>query len=155
MAIICFFSIYHKALSHFLENKTITCQCLSGGIIVFSALFCSFIVTLCYSLLLFCLIHCLKCLWFYHLIYYVKKTLTCTFFCSSHNRKLSKSRLIRHLLNFLKALNSWSNDLVVKVLDSQSRGPRFKTTGWLQDQLGLSSFWGWSVEYLELLKTEW
>ena len=29
------------------------------------------------------------------------------------------------------------NDLVVKELDSQSRGPVFKTTGWLQGQLGL------------------
>ena len=26
----------------------------------------------------------------------------------------------------------WSNDLVVKALDSQSGGPVFKTTGWLQ-----------------------
>ena len=26
----------------------------------------------------------------------------------------------------------WCNGLVVKVLDSQSRGPVFKTTGWLQ-----------------------
>ena len=34
----------------------------------------------------------------------------------------------------------WSNDLVVKALDSQSRGPVFKTTGWLQGQLSVSSF---------------
>ena len=33
----------------------------------------------------------------------------------------------------------WSNGLVVKALDSQSRGPVFKTTGWLQGQLSLSS----------------
>ena len=26
----------------------------------------------------------------------------------------------------------WSNGLVVKALDSQSRGPMLKTTGWLQ-----------------------
>ena len=32
--------------------------------------------------------------------------------------------------------------LVVKALDSQSRGPGFKSTGWLQGQLGLSSFQG-------------
>ena len=32
--------------------------------------------------------------------------------------------------------------LVVKSLDSQSRGPVFKTTGWLQGQLSLSSFRG-------------
>ena len=36
-----------------------------------------------------------------------------------------------------------SNGLVVKVLDSQSRGPMFKTTGWLQGWLSLSSIWGW------------
>ena len=30
--------------------------------------------------------------------------------------------------------------LVVKVLDSKSRGPVFKTTGWLQGRLSLSSF---------------
>ena len=29
----------------------------------------------------------------------------------------------------------WSNCLVVKVRDSQSRGPVFKITGWLQGQL--------------------
>ena len=32
--------------------------------------------------------------------------------------------------------------LVFKVLDSQSRGPVFKTTGWLQGRLSLSSFRG-------------
>ena len=32
---------------------------------------------------------------------------------------------------------SWNNDLVVKVLDSQSKGPVFKTTGWLQGLLSL------------------
>ena len=36
----------------------------------------------------------------------------------------------------------WSNDLVVKALDSQSRGSMFKTTGWLQGQLSLSSLGG-------------
>ena len=40
-----------------------------------------------------------------------------------------------------------------KVLDSQSRGPRFETTGWLQGQLSLSSFRGQSIEYEELLET--
>ena len=34
------------------------------------------------------------------------------------------------------------DSLVVKALDSQSRGPVFKTTGWLQGQLSLSSFRG-------------
>ena len=35
-----------------------------------------------------------------------------------------------------------SNGLVVKALDSQSRIPVFKTTGWLQGRLSLSSFRG-------------
>ena len=37
-------------------------------------------------------------------------------------------------------VEQWSNGLVVKTLDSQSRGPVFKTTGWLQGRLSLSSF---------------
>ena len=36
------------------------------------------------------------------------------------------------MLNYI-----WSNGLVVKALDSQSRGPLFKTTGWLQGPLSL------------------
>ena len=43
---------------------------------------------------------------------------------------------------------------VVKALDPQSRGPMFKTTGWLQGQLNLSSLQSPSVEYQELLGTE-
>ena len=35
-----------------------------------------------------------------------------------------------------------TNGLVVKALYSQSKGPLFKTAGWLQDQLSLSSFRG-------------
>ena len=35
-----------------------------------------------------------------------------------------------------------TNGLVVKTLDSLSRGPVFKATGWLQGQLSLSSFRG-------------
>ena len=38
--------------------------------------------------------------------------------------------------------DSWSNGIVVKALDSQSRGPVIKTTGWLQGRLSLSSFRG-------------
>ena len=33
------------------------------------------------------------------------------------------------------------NGLVVNVLNSQSRSPVFRTIGWLQGQLSLSSFW--------------
>ena len=39
--------------------------------------------------------------------------------------------------------------VVVGVLDSESRSPGFKTAGWLQVQLILSSFWGWLNEYQE------
>ena len=34
------------------------------------------------------------------------------------------------------------NDLVVKTLNSQSKGPMFKTTGWLLGRHSLSSIWG-------------
>ena len=43
---------------------------------------------------------------------------------------------------FCSMILLWTNSLVVKVLDSQSRGPAFKTTRWLQSQLSLSSFRG-------------
>ena len=45
-------------------------------------------------------------------------------------------------LSGYRAMGSWSNGLVVKALDSQSRGPVFKTTGWLQGRLSLSSLRG-------------
>ena len=35
-----------------------------------------------------------------------------------------------------------THSLVVEVLDFQSRGPVFKTTGWLQGRLSLSAFQG-------------
>ena len=38
---------------------------------------------------------------------------------------------------------------MVKVLDSQSRGPKFKIAGWLKGQLSFSSFQGWLNEYQE------
>ena len=41
-----------------------------------------------------------------------------------------------------KSGNLWGNGLVVKALDSQSRGLVFKTTGWLQGWLIPSSFGG-------------
>ena len=40
-------------------------------------------------------------------------------------------------------LGVFLNDLVVKVLDSQSRSLMVKTNGWLQGRFSLSSFWGW------------
>ena len=51
------------------------------------------------------------------------------------DKKVNKS-------NFYKNKKPWSNGLVVRVLDSQSRGPVFKSTGWLQGRLSLSSFRG-------------
>ena len=41
---------------------------------------------------------------------------------------------------FSKSRSLRSNGLVVKTLDFQSRGPEYKTTGWLQGRLSLSSF---------------
>ena len=38
--------------------------------------------------------------------------------------------------------SSWTGDLVVKVMDSQSRGPMLKTTGWRQGRLSLWFFRG-------------
>ena len=45
------------------------------------------------------------------------------------------------MICFLSSNSSWYvfNGLVVKALDSQSRDPMFKTTGWLQGRLSLSS----------------
>lgn len=40
-----------------------------------------------------------------------------------------------------------SNILAARALDSRSRGTIFKTTGWLKDQLSLSSFQGQSSEH--------
>ena len=38
------------------------------------------------------------------------------------------------------ARSVWSNGLEVRVLDYQSRGSEFKTTGWLQGQFSISPF---------------
>ena len=35
---------------------------------------------------------------------------------------------------------TFTHSLVVKALDSQSRGPKFKTNRWLQGQLSFASF---------------
>ena len=43
-------------------------------------------------------------------------------------------------VHLIRWSNKWSNDLVVNALDTQSRDPLFKTTGWLQGRLSLSSF---------------
>ena len=59
---------------------------------------------------------------------------------SIYNKANQTYNVIKHMFSFLKALNSWSNDLVVKVKDSQSQGVGFKTARWLQGQLSLSSF---------------
>ena len=53
---------------------------------------------------------------------------------SIHMPKLSDKAICKTLLMI------WSNGLVVKMLDSQSGGPVFKTTGWLQGRLSLLSF---------------
>ena len=45
--------------------------------------------------------------------------------------------------------------IVVRELDSQSRSPQFKTTGYLQRHLSLSFFLGQLYEYQKLLGPEW
>ena len=47
----------------------------------------------------------------------------------------------------------WSNSLVVKALASQSKGPEFNSTGWLQGRLSFLYFRGRSNEYQEFLGT--
>ena len=75
------------------------------------------------------------------------------FFCRidrKHFAKLTGKHLYQSL--FLVKLQDsdlhafsllWSIGLVLKALDSQSRGPVFKTSGWLQGRLSISSFRGW------------
>ena len=71
--------------------------------------------------------------------------------------KLSNTDIMHSINPMLteKIVSSTYSGLVVKVLDSQSRGPMFKTTGWLQSRLSLSSFQGRSNEYQEFLETKW
>ena len=52
-------------------------------------------------------------------------------------------------------LNTFPITVVVRAMDSQSRSPGSKTTGWLQGQLSLSFFQGQLNEYQELLRNEW
>ena len=47
-----------------------------------------------------------------------------------------------------------SDGLVVKMLDSRSRGPEFKTARWLQDQHNLLPFQSRLSEYQEVLGTK-
>ena len=49
----------------------------------------------------------------------------------------------------------WNNGPVLEALDSQSKGPRFKTIGGFQGWLSLSSFPGQLNEYQEILGTDW
>ena len=58
-----------------------------------------------------------------------------------------------HYKHLIVTIYLWRNGLVVRALDSQFKGTRFKTTGWLKGQLSLSSFLGRSNEYQELLWT--
>ena len=47
---------------------------------------------------------------------------------------------IFNILSKTMVLVLWSNGIVLRVLDSEFRGPRFKITGWFQGRLSLSSF---------------
>ena len=48
-----------------------------------------------------------------------------------------------------------NDDLVIRVLDPQSRDLRFKTTGWLPGRLSLSFFQGQLNEYHDVLGALW
>ena len=67
------------------------------------------------------------------------------------NLKIKENKLNVFVYN--DTYNSYSNGLVVKALDLQSKSPEFKTTGWLEGRLSFSSFRGQSNEYLEFLGT--
>ena len=58
-------------------------------------------------------------------------------------KKTKQNSYLKFKLKIFLILLQWSNGLRVKALDSQSKGPMFKTTRWLQGRLSLSSFWGW------------
>ena len=65
--------------------------------------------------------------------------------CSSlmnygHIIKILALQIFEAFVRIFFNVNLWSNGLVVKALDSQSRGPVFKTSEWLQGRLSLSSF---------------
>ena len=53
---------------------------------------------------------------------------------------IGENELERSVIKIMKTIDVEVDDLVVKALDSQSRDPVFKTTGWLQGRLSLSSF---------------
>ena len=52
-------------------------------------------------------------------------------------------------------VSNWSNGLVLRTLNSKSRGLVFKTTEWLQGWLSFSFFWGHSNEDQELMTGAW
>ena len=55
---------------------------------------------------------------------------------------IEKFTYLKGYFHMNKLLKLRSNGLVIKALDSQSIGPMFKTTLWLQGRLSLSSFRG-------------
>ena len=59
------------------------------------------------------------------------------------------------VFNSIELVSRFSNCLVVKAPDSQSRGPVFKINGWLQSSLNYSSFRDRYSEYQEFLGTKW
>ena len=67
-----------------------------------------------------------------------------TLYFLSKNFYILSTKGVYQKTNLVKVYVSclWSNGLVVKALDSQSRVPVIKTTGWLQGRVSLSSFQG-------------
>ena len=56
--------------------------------------------------------------------------------------KVRSEKLAKKLFKVTEPTCIWSDGLVVKSLDPQSRGRVFKTTGWLQGLISLLSFRG-------------
>ena len=62
-----------------------------------------------------------------------------------------KEETLKSPEKIVSCIKDASNSLVVKALDSQSRVPVSKTTGWLQGRLNLPSFRGRAnVDQMEL-----
>ena len=72
------------------------------------------------------------------------------YFCTNQQIVFIETDYIRRIFIFIIILSIYG--AMVKALHSIYSGIVFKTIGWLQDQLRLSSFWCWSNEYQDFGK---
>ena len=84
----------------------------------------------------YCMVHLTVC---YHVAYKFQSESTLCSLPECQGTPCSKQS---PYLKFKWQQHDSSSSLVVKALDSQSRSPVFKITGWLQGRLSLSSFQG-------------